>query len=411
VSHQILNNYVIHDGPDEWEYEKGILSGWRWTAFLDTMYNRAMLETAARLVPDAAILSSNAQGDDTQVELRDVYGAHLVVAAYAALGFFVNPKKFFISRDRDEYLRQVYTQSFVAGYPARAINGILWRNPIVADPPVGPTRLSEVLNAWLIFYSRTRGLEPDWEQVIQDMSGASRIAKHHVRNWIYTPASMGGGGLQPHTRTPVTFEPIYPDDDPPKTRWEYGAQQDFSAYFARQGILTAPVPPQLSSLDAPIPERYVTVNLELPPRYEPHYVRFGKTEALTQPVYIHDPETDDSRWSQFVDLCVRDWNLDPIVAKMTFESITIHKRLSSHATKRVHTIWLLGKLPFSPPRDVQYGMRWASVIHKTVSKRAFAFLLRQNKISINSLISAAVQVEVNTLHELKELTGDVILGY
>ncbi len=179
-------------------YLNGVLSGWRWTALLDTIINAATLEAAA-YVEDVELQYYNSQGDDLQTRWSDYLSACRVWSTIQRWGFIVNPNKFFISPNRDEYLRKVVTPLVVDGYPARAVNALVYRNPVNMAPPPGRSRLAEMLSQWLLLVNRLglslSELQYIWEG---DLSSANRMEPEDVVYWVHTPKSYGGGGIQPY---------------------------------------------------------------------------------------------------------------------------------------------------------------------------------------------------------------------
>jgi hypothetical protein len=194
--------------------EKGVMSGWRWTALIDTLFNWAEMFVARRCctrmgIPDP-VISLIAQGDDDQVQCRSYGGALALVRVYALMGFEVNPGKFFMSTDRDEYLRQVVTRDEVCGYPARALNALLWRNPVSSDPMSGVFRLTEQLKSWNILLSRGADVRNTIPLMVRDLGQGNGLSRTEVISILRTPAAVGGLGF---------FEP----DDTPWTTYTAGS--------------------------------------------------------------------------------------------------------------------------------------------------------------------------------------------
>jgi len=179
--------------------EKGVMSGWRWTALIDTLMNIGELHAARTLVGDWVghdpVLSFVAQGDDDEISCPSLGDAALLCEAYRVLNFEVNPGKFWISHDRDEFLRMVITPGQVRGYLSRALNNILWRPPVNADPPPGEISLRAQLAQWNLVCSR--GAHPDraWAQMLRDMVGRNAIPRRTILQYLFTPAPYGGAGV------------------------------------------------------------------------------------------------------------------------------------------------------------------------------------------------------------------------
>jgi len=194
----LTHGYVEVNGK-KIPYRNGVLSGWRWTAMLDTIINGASFITAARRVladQYYMVKEVTAQGDDLATRFDNYLAAAAVWSAIAEDGFIVNPNKFFLSRTQDEYLRKIMTPGKVDGYPARIVNALLWRNPVNKPPEPGKLRLNEMLSQYHTLVNR---MEFTWNDILPtmlaDMAGANELPERHVYEWLSTPASLGGGGL------------------------------------------------------------------------------------------------------------------------------------------------------------------------------------------------------------------------
>lgn len=182
----------------EWDYTNGVMSGWYWTAFTDTLLNVITYRCAKRLVMERWHMWEDAkvefmQGDDDAITTSSYLYANLLSLAYAVMGFKVNRAKFFISKTRQEFLRRVVTDNSVRGYPARSVANLLFASPekeLKDDETVASSRLS----MWHRFASRL--MKPmhrlPWAR---DISQATKESKHTVLKWAYTPKGLGGGGL------------------------------------------------------------------------------------------------------------------------------------------------------------------------------------------------------------------------
>lgn len=201
---------VRGDGPsstEEIRYEKGIVSGWRWTALLDTMINYGEWFACNEVVKRRGFRSSDrpvVQGDDDTLTVPNVASGVALLASYADAGLKVNPSKNFIASDRNEYLRNVVSGVEVRGYPARSVNSLCWRNPINSDPPKGPWRAQEIVSQWLTLQARS-GVDV-WDWMLDDLVGATGESREILTLWLHTPASVGGLGFLPWGAVWVTPE-------------------------------------------------------------------------------------------------------------------------------------------------------------------------------------------------------------
>nr|WAK77479.1 MAG: RNA-dependent RNA polymerase [Hubei toti-like virus 17] len=188
---------------------KGIVSGWRWTALIDTWINHAEMYAAThyiRQVIPRAHFEWVVQGDDVRELALSEEDVVCQVEALVQAGFVINPGKFFISRKRDEFLRRVSEHGRVSGYPARAMLGILWRNPIKEEAPAGDVRIRECLSRWTGLANR--GADPGacFRMFVADAARGSALPGTVVRRWAHTPEWFGGGGMVPYTDQPVQIK-------------------------------------------------------------------------------------------------------------------------------------------------------------------------------------------------------------
>jgi hypothetical protein len=188
--------YWVTVGNSRIKYRNGVLSGWRWTSFIDTCLNYASYMFVKEQVERNGFYTGetilNFQGDDVRTSFPNEGVVKAFLEYYNYIGFDVNPGKFWVDENKDEYLRKVVFEKEVTGYPVRIINALLWRNPISAEHHKGFDRLSEQLRLWNTLMGRSGWNLDTW--MISDMSNANGITKQQVRDVLSTPASMGGLG-------------------------------------------------------------------------------------------------------------------------------------------------------------------------------------------------------------------------
>jgi len=179
-------------------YIKGVMSGWRWTALIDTLVNAGELHVARqaviRRVGVDPVTSWVAQGDDDRIVCPTYGCAVMLWSVYVEMGLEVNPAKFFIRQDSDELLRQVAFKGVVHGYPARAVPSLVFRNPVTRELFPGEERMREMITSWAQVFNRVG--EYRWELAINDVANSNRVSKDVVRRFIITPAAMGGMGFR-----------------------------------------------------------------------------------------------------------------------------------------------------------------------------------------------------------------------
>lgn len=152
---QVDNKYVPgkNNGTTNVKYESGVLSGWQWTAFLDTLANIAEKNMAIRLLSerriDANLLMFNAQGDDQLTKFKTLREGLAYWAALSSMGFSIHITKNFFSNTHNEYLRKYSTREGMNGYPARMVNSIMWQYPGQGFESDKLSRLSGLKDKWL----------------------------------------------------------------------------------------------------------------------------------------------------------------------------------------------------------------------------------------------------------------------
>jgi hypothetical protein len=185
------------------EWKKGLLSGWRFTSLMGTVLNfcetRWALDVTEAVYPGLR-WRAKFMGDDVQLCVNIVEAGLMVMDLLNAAGDEINATKQFISESRDEFLRRVLTRKDNRGYPARAVNVILWRNPIKKEPVRGLERLEEVIEGWSVLFGRILGwvgmdAAAGVNLMMKDLRGASKFGSTEIRRLMGTPRSVGGLGV------------------------------------------------------------------------------------------------------------------------------------------------------------------------------------------------------------------------
>lgn len=148
---------------DKIKVNNGVLSGWKWTALLDTLVNIGELLCCKSILRDKGFfverLEFNAQGDDDDVLVPELSTALALCETYSALDLLINPAKFFISKRVNEYLRKVYTNGSVTCYPARMVLTFTQVNPIRNVPVSQLMEVQTLVNNYSDFIRRSRTKE------------------------------------------------------------------------------------------------------------------------------------------------------------------------------------------------------------------------------------------------------------
>lgn len=149
-------------------YQNGVLSGWQWTAYFDTMINIAERDMAYDIMTMYTIeyksLLFNAQGDDQLQVFETLQESLAYWAALASMGLEINLSKNFFSQEHNEYLRKYTLKNELNGYPARMINGMLWQYPGDEFPTEELVKLTASKDNWLKLSQR---LKIQWVEMRQ----------------------------------------------------------------------------------------------------------------------------------------------------------------------------------------------------------------------------------------------------
>jgi hypothetical protein len=393
---------VVIDGtPLTYTYGKGILSGWRWTALIDTVMNWgelwAGMKILQRLDIDMPVTSLNAQGDDDQLTLSSFPRAIALTLVYQLMNLEVNPGKFFISNSRDEYLRLVGEDGVVAGYPCRAINSLLWRNPVSRDPPAGVERAREQLHSWNTLLSR--GSDPVMVNRLMrmDISSGNGWTKVEVDAVLRTPVAYGGLGWNREDGEWMSFTPTQVVRDYKILNTKFVGLTSAETKLERAGLrLTRGDIHQWARglLDVVgVKTEIVGGGVTNVARHRPYRRPFAYDGGVPlTPGVSDDIRTSFGTYPIEVAVRERNWKWLREVA-IPEEWRSLSDRIEVRGGRRVWVDWLLGKLPFNTP-EVPY---WANDVvrfdYKRVAQSALAWLLTKPVFNYSMVRRAAYTVE------------------
>lgn len=207
-----MSNCSVKVGDEVLEYRKGLLSGWRWTTLLVTLTNYIELQMAEKIVEKIEgrklLASFEAMGDDDRLELRSRGDVMRINLIYKALGLEVNPKKTFLAKDRDEFLRKVYTQGMVSGYPARILASILYNKREPPDKFEVIDRVDSNVSNWWLAIQRGCDYDKTIRLMTTDIGGLTNLKREQVTELLFASRLIGGGGIGDGTRyiQPITVK-------------------------------------------------------------------------------------------------------------------------------------------------------------------------------------------------------------
>jgi hypothetical protein len=385
--------------------EKGIMSGWRWTALIDTVFNFGELFSAVRLCErqglPVSLQSIVCQGDDDQLETDSYSSAAGIVAAYDIMNFEINPGKFFAARDRDEYLRQVAEGGGVSGYMARAVNSLLWRNPINKDPVGGLLRAREQLTSWNVIIGRGGNVKRTVDHMVRDIAGGNGLSFGQVWELLRTPASVGGlGALKPSPEgnwlamTEGTFSVR------PRIEWSsIHGLDDEKKYWSDRGIELTDKMLYDSVVDK---LEFTRVRKEVVAgsvfEVDPVVPILREIDGGGG-IPITAPRPKGERKTVVGDIVMRemvrrrDWTrLEEFFVDPSWSWCS--KRILQHGGRRVWVDWVLGKLPFSQPVVFGCSGLMVSVQWKEVVKGYWSYVVGRQKFSYKTVLRAAIAAEL-----------------
>jgi len=131
-------------------------------------------------------------GDDVDTVLNTAEEAVAIYRGYQAYGLDVNPSKFWISSQRDEFLRLVVEDGRRVGYPARLVTSMLYRKPGAFDNT--DADLPAMMDQWIKAVSRGAPVAHVEKQLFLELSKLFHISLSDAADLARTPLPLGGGG-------------------------------------------------------------------------------------------------------------------------------------------------------------------------------------------------------------------------
>ncbi|APG76035.1 hypothetical protein 2 [Sanxia water strider virus 20] len=184
-------------GEDSFPWHNGVASGWRWTAFIDTILNIATYDVLTKYVSQytgATFYDSVHQGDDIHFKCDTLGGVQTLINAYKDNGYEVHASKTYASTTRTEFLRRSYEKCGVLGYYCRSLQGLLYRNPITEQTILPASRIYDRITVALLMVLRggsPRGIA----QWIREDASQLHVSDPELSDFILTPSAVGGVGM------------------------------------------------------------------------------------------------------------------------------------------------------------------------------------------------------------------------
>ena len=392
---------VLKVGDKEILITKGIMSGWRWTALMDTVFNVGELYCARRLIMDAGlddpVVKFTAQGDDDRVVCASWGGAALLVKAYGWMNFQVNPSKFFMDTRRDEFLRQVAQDGDVSGYLVRGVLSLLWRNPVSRDPVAGILRLGEQVVGWNTIAGRGGDHSAVLRLMLRDMSGANGISKADVLRVLHTPSSVGGAGLF----SPVNNEGLAMEigrvDVHTKLELDsiQGLQGEVRQWKDLGVIVGNDVITDVAKgvLELTLAKKDVTPG-KLKEVTIPSRARFGSGFGSGMPMAARwRKELPRTTLQSVVREAVHQRNWEWIRWAIDPDMATFARRIEVHGGRAVWLDWITGNLPFHSPSVFGWSALCGAVVGEGINESAWSDVSLRPRFTRSTVERYAVSAE------------------
>jgi hypothetical protein len=183
--------FIKVKGQSPIHWGAGVLSGFKFTALLDSILNRAETRYVFEILGHSEVVFEAYQGDDAIVGAAGVIRSKELSDEYGKLGLIIHPQKTWINRGITEYLHEIYAYGGVFGFPARVFKAIAWASP---NTGLGSTFGEAKFRAYLstLLMGLRRGL--DTYPIVRKFVGTYGLAGPKVEAWLCTPTLFGGFG-------------------------------------------------------------------------------------------------------------------------------------------------------------------------------------------------------------------------
>lgn len=207
VEMESLNNMYLYT-DDKYtqlkKWTKGLLSGYKFTALLGSLLNKAEFLYVCSLChyhPSYGLF----QGDDAIAWFDTSISKTRVAEAYNSLGFEVNSLKTWYGNNCTEFLREIYTAHRVYGMPSRCGLSLIFDKP--KPHKIQPDQYW-VKNNNNLMKAKRRGLYVDslilsynYRYISSHLLPTYNISRNKfnifLRYYLSTPTALGGAGLFP----------------------------------------------------------------------------------------------------------------------------------------------------------------------------------------------------------------------
>jgi len=404
-----LSGGYVQVGKVKIPIKNGIMSGWKWTAFLDTMTNAGekhvvelWVVSMVRIPP--FLPGTVYQGDDIECTVHSYGVSILVWKGYTKAGFQINPKKSFISDSVDEFLRQVTYKEGVAGYPARGFTSLVWRNPVSREELRGEERVRELLTSWVQCSNRMRQALPV-DMVTADIGRSIKVKPAVIKLLMQSPACLGGMGYDISFAVPswlgITKGKL-------TKSWKLARTPPLASSLAKQHGLEAALLSELwvSNVEGPGTEQptvepfsFTTTRPFMPYRGTLSLSSSGGLSLFCRFKSDVLPSVLELKRRQFID--TRDWvSLRELVHPT---SVGYFDDYLKRLTRRLFIDWLLGSLPYKVPIREGYSSLVVSLTYNTLASSAFQIACTKPRVNYSLVLRTALLAETQLDSALSSL--------
>lgn len=182
---------VPTEGKMEWL--KGVLSGMKWTALIDTILNFAETRYVMERI-GAEVVEEWYQGDDVILKLRDSVCVSQVAREFKNMGLQVNWLKTWLSQSRCEFLHEIYAANAVWAFPARIMKSMIWSKPQTSSRGRVSSDIRQDLS--ILQKAARRRLVRLYPVARRLIKGVDRLADNEsIMQCWHTPILFGGLGF------------------------------------------------------------------------------------------------------------------------------------------------------------------------------------------------------------------------
>lgn len=430
VKNSIIDNgvVVIRDKKDKKlvYINNGIASGWRWTALLDTISNIAKVfafrlvlvlrnSTDINDVNLDAIKDFTSQGDDLRSRTRSYLHAELFQKLYTEAGFQVHPKKFFVSKYADEFLRKValYGKT-LTGYPARGVSTLVFRNPIREKPMPQEERLKEMASNWLLIGRRCQTEQTILEShMIRDISRANSLSKQIINDYIHAYSNRGGLGLTPNNTKYINIQKakyisphkvevasiskvLFPDNVEAQyyitDKYLSGVSWSKSRKLEQPFKITVHDDKYHEDIDIlhynntePYSNRIILVDGPIP--------KFGLSPSI---VDYYKQETLNARYKDIRSQAIK-WMDEP--------SVAFFDHMLKSSNLNITKDWIQAKLIANVPESFIQGPIYVATLYTQIARSRLASVLSKSRITRNKIAKALFKAEL----QVQQMCADNVI--